>query len=131
MTIRLDNPLLEFLGVELVSAGPRASAFALTLAPQHLNRQASLHGGLTATLLDAACGYAGLVLEEGDAPAPTLTISLAVNYIGKANRGRIVATGRVTSAGRKIFFSSAELRAEDGRLLATAQGSFKRVPASA
>ena len=36
------------------------------------------------------------------------------------------AVGRRVGGGRHIYFSAGELFAEDGTLLATAQGSFRR-----
>jgi len=127
----LDNPLLEHLGVRLVATAPGRCEFRLDVEPQHLNRSASLHGGVVATPLDAACGYAGL--HSGDSrapPAQAVTVMLTISYLGRVDAGRIRAHGQVTGGGRKLYFSSAELIAEDGRLIATAQGSFKRFSAT-
>ena len=129
-TLPLDNPLLEHLGVRLVHWGGGECEFQLDIGAQHLNRQASLHGGVVATLLDAACGYAGLKTADDAPPDNALTVMLSISYIAKAGHGRVRATGRVTSAGRKLYFASAELMADDGRLLATAQGTFKRSTAA-
>jgi uncharacterized protein (TIGR00369 family) len=129
--LSLDNPLLEHLGIRLVDTAPGRCEFRLDVEPRHLNRSASLHGGVVATLLDAACGYAGLHAEDGEAPpAQAVTVMLAISYLGRVDAGRIRALGRVTGGGRKVYFSSAELIAEDGRLIATAQGSFKRFSAA-
>lgn len=125
---RLANPLLEDLGIELVDWREGRCELQLVLAERHLNRRGCLQGGVTATLLDAACGYAGL-LQAGQAePGEAATITLGVNYLAKLSQGRIRAVGRVTGSGRSIYFSSGELFAEDGTLAATAQGSFKRAP---
>jgi uncharacterized protein (TIGR00369 family) len=124
----LANPLLEDLGIELMAWREGYCELQLTLADRHLNRRGRLQGGVTATLLDAACGYAGL-LQPGQAdPGDAATITLSVNYLAKLSQGRIRAVARVTGSGRSIFFSSGELFAEDGTLAATAQGSFKRAP---
>jgi uncharacterized protein (TIGR00369 family) len=126
--MKLDNPLLEHLGVELVEWGTGTCELRLDIAAHHLNRQASLQGGVVATLLDAACGYAGLRSSDDAAPDNALTVMLTISYLAKVQRGRITAIGRVTGGGRTLYFASAELRADDGRLVATAQGSFKRLP---
>jgi uncharacterized protein (TIGR00369 family) len=129
----LDNPLLDHLGVRLVDAGPGRCEFRLDIEPRHLNRSGSLHGGVTATMLDAACGYSGLHTGTGEPPANAVTVMLAISYLGRAHEGGLRAVGRVTGAGRRMYFAAAELLADDGRLIATAQGSFKRSagPASA
>ena len=127
----LDNPLLEYLGIRQVATAPGRCEFRLDVLPRHLNRSGSLHGGAVATLLDAACGYAGLHAEDGSAPpAQAVTVMLTISYLGRVDAGRIRALGRVIGGGRKLYFSTAELIAEDGRLIATAQGSFKRFSAA-
>jgi acyl-coenzyme A thioesterase PaaI-like protein len=69
-----DNPLLEYLGIELVDVAPGRAAFRIELEQRHLNRQGSLQGGVAATLLDAACGYAGLASVEGDIKGNAVTV---------------------------------------------------------
>lgn len=124
--IALDNPLLEYLGVQLVEWGTGQCELRLAIGPQHLNRQASLQGGVVATLLDAACGYAGLRNADAAAPTHALTVMLNISYLSKADHGTVRALGRVTRAGRSLYFAQGELMTEDARLLATAQGTFKR-----
>jgi uncharacterized protein (TIGR00369 family) len=124
--MELANPLLEHLGVRLLDWEAGACRLALPLEPRHLNRQASLQGGVTATLLDAACGYAGLLQQSGEPAANAVTLSLSINYLARAAEGEVTATGRVTGGGRRVYFASAELHDDTGRLLATAQGAFKR-----
>ena len=124
--MQLDNPLLEHLGVQLVEWGPGECRLALPIEARHLNRQASLQGGVTATLLDAACGYAGLMTRSDQAPVNAVTLTMSISYLATANRGEVRAHGRVTGGGKRIYFASAELVAEDGTVIATAQGAFKR-----
>ena len=122
----LDNPLLEDLGVRLVAWGEGVCELELTLQPRHLNRRGRVQGGVTATLLDAACGYAGLLAEGASQPHEASTITLTVNYLAKLATGSVRAVGRRTGGGRNIYFSSGELYAPDGTLAATAQGSFRK-----
>jgi len=125
---QLDNPLLEHLGVRLVEWGAGHCRLALPIEPRHLNRQASLQGGVTATLLDAACGYAGLVTHSDQPPANAVTLMLSISYLAKASSGEVQARGRVTGGGRRVYFASAELTDAQGTVIATAQGTFKRQP---
>ncbi|MDM0110370.1 PaaI family thioesterase [Variovorax sp. J22R24] len=124
--LQMDNPLLEDLGIRLASVGPGRSTFELDVAPRHLNRQGSLQGGVTATLLDAACGYAGLHDGTNGVLGHAVTVMLTISYISKVDSGRLSAIGSVTKSGRNLYFASAELVAESGELVATAQGTFKR-----
>ena len=83
---------------------------------------------MVATLLDAACGYAGLAGSEGAGLGNAVTVTLAISYIAKVRAGRLLATGQVTKMGRSVYFSSGELVSTSGDLIATAQGAFKRTP---
>ena len=124
--IELDNPLLNDLGIVLTEAEVGRCTFQLRVENRHLNRQGSLHGGVVATLLDAACGYSGVRVDAESAPGHAVTVMLTISYTGRTSGGVVTAKGWVTAAGRSIYFGAAELLADDGRILATAQGTFKR-----
>jgi uncharacterized protein (TIGR00369 family) len=124
--LRLDNPMLNHLGVKLVLWDVGRCEFELAIGAHHLNRQSNLQGGVVATLLDAACGYAGLITSPDAEPGNASTVMLTISYLDKAASGRVRAVGRVTRSGRSLYFSDGELLTEDGRSLATAQGAFKR-----
>ena len=57
-----------------------------------------VHAGVTTTILDSACGYAGLTLMP--AGSEVLTVELKVNLLAPASGDRIVARGRVVRSGR-------------------------------
>ncbi|MEX3008889.1 PaaI family thioesterase [Hoeflea sp. TYP-13] len=97
----------------------------LDIDHRHINRGDSLHGGIMATLLDAAAGYAVSLSVDGNTLVYTSTVSLTVNYQSRVRDGRVVATARVTGGGKKIVFVNAELVADDGTTVATATGTFK------
>ncbi|MNY62383.1 hypothetical protein D3C86_1991860 [compost metagenome] len=100
----------------------------MLIKPQHLNRQGMLHGGLIATLLDAACGYAGLHSDKdkGEEEMHGVTVTLNISYISAAHAGAVIARGKVSRNGQSIYFVQGTLVSDQGELLATAQGAFKR-----
>jgi len=119
-----DNPFLASLGAHIEQWGDDQVTISLAVQPAHLNRQGVIQGGLICSLLDTACGYAGISTSD-PARAQGVTISLAINFIGSVRGGTDTATGKVTGRGRKIYFSQAEIRSPEGVVIATAQGSFK------
>jgi uncharacterized protein (TIGR00369 family) len=125
----MQNPFLEMLGIRLVRWTPFEAEFTLAFEPRHLYRQGILQGGLTATLLDAACGYSGLFVPEGDPPVHAATLALSINFVSASRAGNLHAIGRRAGGGRNIFFAQGEVRGEDGALVATGQGTFKYRPA--
>lgn len=122
-----ENPFLHMLGVELVRWAEGEAEFRHVPRAEHLNRQGRLHGGLIATLLDAACGYAGLHAPHDQPPAQAATISLTINYLAPAGEEPLRIRGRVTGSGRRVFFTSGEILGETSdTVLATAQGAYRR-----
>ncbi len=83
------------------------------------------HAGLTFALGDSAAGYAALSLMPED--AEVLTAEMKINLVAPASGERLIATGRVVKAGRRLTVVTAEVEAEvDGRrkLIAVLQGSM-------
>lgn len=99
----------------------------LPVQDRHLNRHAVVHGGVSATLLDTASGVTASLTVDDTGMVPFTTVSLNLNYLAAAHQGTLCATGRVTGGGRALTFVDAELRDQDGRLIATSSGVFKRV----
>jgi len=99
----------------------------LEIGPEHRNRSEMLHGGIHAILLDSACGFAASRALSEDGNQLIVTLSLTTNYLAAAKEGRIAAIGRVTRAGRSIVYAAGEVRDENGKLLATGNGVFKKV----
>ncbi len=78
------------------------------------------HGGITTTIADSACGYAGFTLMPPD--ASVLTIEYKVNFLAPADGELLEATGRVVKPGRSIIVCHADvmvLKGEGERLCAT------------
>lgn len=82
-------------------------------------------------LLDSAAGATASLTVDDSGRQPFLTVSLNIDFVGPARHGGVTATGRVVGGGRSLLFVSAELVHDDGTLIATASGIFKRVPAAA
>jgi len=83
------------------------------------------HAGLTFTLGDTAAGYAALTLMP--LPAEVLTVEMKINLVAPAAGDRLIATGRVVKAGRRLTVVTAEVEAEtDGtrRTVALLQGTM-------
>lgn len=103
----------------------------LDIGPQHLNRHGVLHGGLSATLLDAASGFTASLALDPRAETPVLTVALDTQYQKPARSGRVTAEGRLTGGGRSLMFVAADLTDEEGRLIASSTGIFKRIEGTA
>lgn len=130
--IRDETGAQRLIGYTLDVGQPdRRARCQLLVDERHTNRTGVLHGGIAGLLLDNACGAtASLTLDERGR-RPFLTISLNIDFVGAGRTGGVTATGRVVGGGRSLLFVAAELVQNDGTLIATASGVFKRVKTNA
>lgn len=105
---------------------PDRSQVRLTPDHRHLNRQNVLHGGLVATLLDSALGFAASRHLSEDLSVNVVTVSYTVNFISATASAEVIATGRIVGGGFKTVFAEGEARTAEGQLLATACSVYKR-----
>ena len=83
-------------------------------------------------LLRLKPGHGEIVVAEGDIDVPEqeriATISISVNYIQTATEGEIVCRSVLDRRNRTTAVLRSEVRHEDGRLIATAIGSYAIFP---
>ncbi len=102
----------------------------LVIGPQHMNSIGIVHGGVYATLLDAAFGHAvSYCAVPGNARYST-TVSLTTTFLKGAKEGVLRACAKVDGVDGRLATCSGEIRDETGALLAVAQGSFLYFPGS-
>jgi uncharacterized protein (TIGR00369 family) len=78
-----------------------------------------VHGGMVATLLDTAMGFAcATQLGEGEG---FLTADLHVEFYKPARRGLLRAEGRIVQRSRRVVFCAADLFDVEGTNLASAR----------
>ncbi len=128
MTTPLYEPgnFAELIGYRLTAWRQDAAEISFEAEARHMNRSGLLHGGVLATVIDAACGFAGCYQDPPGQGRRALTLSLTTQYIGRVPAGtRLTATATRSGGGRTIFFSNCEVRDTEGRLVATGNGTFK------
>ena len=125
-TGRIHGGFADLVDYQLTIWREDYAEVVLDVRPQHLNRSGVLHGGAVSTLIDTACGYAGCHCTVEGNFRRALTLSLETQFIGAITEGkRVTVSARKTGGGRSIFFSTAEVRDQDGKLLAQGTGTFK------
>jgi acyl-CoA thioesterase len=111
-------------------AGP--GEVALTIRPEHINTVGLLLGPVVFALADY--GMTSAVLAELGDEEMCATTNIAINFVDSATTGEVVCAARLERRTRRTASTTCEIH-HDGRLLATAIGSFvirpARTPASA
>ena len=117
-----DSPFYRWTGMRVAAAEPGAVTLALDLGEHHVNLQGFAHGGVLATLADAAMGLSvRSALEPG---RRHVTIELGVHYLRAVRTGTVTATGRAVRIGREVAYAEAAITDERGTDLARATGTY-------
>jgi acyl-CoA thioesterase len=98
----------------------------LTIRPELINAGGMLSGVATYALVDYTMGstlWAQTSDDEGIA-----TVNIAINYVQTATEGDVICTTRLDRRNRTAATMRSEVHHDDGRLMATAIGSYAIFP---
>lgn len=112
------NTIARTLGYDVTEAEAGRVVIAITPTGDHLNPAGTVHGGLTATLLDSCMGLAVQTTLEKDLSQTTLEFKISLLRPITPETGKIRAEGVVLSRGRRIGTAEGRVTDSDGRLLA-------------
>ncbi len=99
----------------------------VTIRPELLNRAGLLAGPVAYSMVDYSMG--SVLWGERSEDERIATLSISINYVQTAREGDIVCTSELDRRNDRIAVLRSEVRHEDGRLLATAIGSYSIFPA--
>lgn len=103
---------MSSVGATLVKVLPGEIHIGLPYRATHLQQHGYLHGGLVASILDSACGYAALSLMPAE--REVVTVEFKINFLSPADGDNFVAVGRVVKSGRTLTVCSGEVLAQRG-----------------
>ncbi|XP_063611027.1 acyl-coenzyme A thioesterase 13-like [Penaeus indicus] len=104
--------------LRVVSGGNGKCVAEMTVEKEHENRGGTLHGGLTATLVDVVSTMALMTTEKA---VPGVSVNINVSYMKAATSGQeIVINAETLRVGRNLAFLSVDItNKESGALIAT------------
>jgi uncharacterized protein (TIGR00369 family) len=122
---RLLSNFNRHLGMKILEWSEGTVTLAIDIQDWMRNRTGIVHGGVTATLIDAAAGYAGNFCPHPGRRRISSTLALTTSYIAAGKGKRIIAKAKVKGGGRTIYASAVEVHDENGTLIAIGEGTFK------
>ncbi len=112
------NLIAKTLGYDVIEAAKGRVVVALEPSERHLNPYGTVHGGLTATLLDSCMGLAvQSTLDRGFAQT-TVEFKVSLMRPITLETGPIRAEGIVLNCGRRVGSAEGRLTDSKGRLMA-------------
>ena len=113
----------SWLGLETVETGEGTAIVEMKTTEDMANHSGFVHGGMISTLADSAMGRSLRTLKPGVVRA--MSFDLKLNFISAARPGETLrATARVVHAGRRTVVTDCRVEGRDGKLVATASGTF-------
>ena len=106
------------LGYDVVEAESGRVVITLDPTGAHLNPWGTVHGGLTATLLDSCMGLAVQTMLEKGIGSTTLEFKISLVRAITLETGRIRAEGKVLNCGRRVGTAEGRVTDTKGQLLA-------------
>jgi uncharacterized protein (TIGR00369 family) len=117
-----SSAFYRWSGIRVADAVPGAVTLELDLDEHHRNVQGFAHGGVLATLADAAMGLSvRTALEPG---RRHVTIELGMHYLRPVTSGTVTATGSAIRIGREVAYAEALVANASGRDVARASGTY-------
>jgi uncharacterized protein (TIGR00369 family) len=98
----------------------------LTIRSEHINPAGLLAGPIAYAMVDYSMG--STLWQERSEGEAVATIGISINYVQTARSGDVICETRLDRRNDRVAVLRSEVRHEDGRLLATAIGSFAIFP---
>ena len=108
-------PYFQLQSLRLLDLTPGGSHLEIDLAQKHLQPFGLVHGGVLASLVDAAGFWA--IYSQSEPPLGLTTVEMKLNFLAPAVRGRLCGRGRTIKLGRTLSLAEAQVTDEQGRLL--------------
>ena len=112
------NTIAQTLGYDVIEAESGRVVVAVEPSGIHLNPAGTVHGGLTATLLDSCMGLAIQSTLEKGVGQTTLEFKISLLRPITPETGEIRAEGIVLNRGRRVGTAEGRVTDGKGRLLA-------------
>jgi uncharacterized protein (TIGR00369 family) len=112
------NTIARTLGYDVAEAEKGRVLVTLVPTDAHLNPAGTVHGGLTATLLDSCMGLAIQSTLDKDVSQTTLEFKISLVRPITPETGEVRAEGKVLHCGRRIGTAEGRVVDGQGRLLA-------------
>jgi uncharacterized protein (TIGR00369 family) len=109
-------PYFELLSMKMQDFGIGYSVLEIDLAKKHLQPYGMVHGGVFASIIDAAAFWS-IYFGLEDETAGLTTVDLKLNYLAPAVSGKLIARGRQIKIGSTLGYAEVEVTDEAGKIL--------------
>lgn len=125
MIMAANNRFNDYLGITIEHQNTDSCKAVLKIRPELFNSiDGTVHGGVTSTLADVAMGHAAAPHVDGIQQC--VTLESKINYLAPAKGDILIAESKVIQRGGRIIVMQADVKTENGELVAIALGTYAR-----
>jgi 1,4-dihydroxy-2-naphthoyl-CoA hydrolase len=106
------------LGIRLVRSGPDEVVLEYDVDDRHRQPYGIVHGGMHSTVVETACSI-GAALAAAPRGQSVVGVENHTSFIRAVRAGRITVTARPLTRGRRSQLWQADVRSDDGTLVAS------------
>jgi uncharacterized protein (TIGR00369 family) len=111
-------PFNHHLGLRVLRRHADGLTIGCEVRQDLTNGYGTLHGGATATLIDATAGIS--IIGQMGGIRPVTTVELKVNYLRPVAHGKVLCRARILKLGKTLAVLSADVHDSHGGQIATA-----------
>ena len=115
-------PFNALLGIRVLRFHSDGLTVECAVKEELLNSAGVLHGGVLATLADAAVGIA--LARHFEGKRPFTTTELKINYMRPVSEGKVRARARLLKVGTRLCVGSVEMKNAADQMVAAALLSY-------
>ena len=110
------SPFFTLISMHITNLGWGESRLEMVVEEKHFQPFGMVHGGVYASVMDAAAFWA--VYPQIDDDFGITTVELKLNYLAPVSSGSLIAKGKTIKVGKSICLAEASIEDETGKLLA-------------
>jgi uncharacterized protein (TIGR00369 family) len=121
-----QSPYFVLLSMKIKNLEWGTAILEVELDEKHLQPFGYVHGGVIASVMDAAAFWA--VFPKVKDGMGLTTVEIKVNYLAPVREGKLVAKGRCIKIGKTLALGEAYINSAEGNLLAHGTATMMIVP---
>lgn len=120
------SPYFSLLSMEIKDLQWGVSLLEVELEEKHLQPFGGVHGGVMASVVDAAAFWAAFPQVENG--MGLTTVEIKINYLAPIQKGKLIAMGRCIKMGKSIALGEAVVKDGGEKLIAHGTATMMVVP---
>ncbi len=121
-----NSPFYKLNSIKLREISWGECIMEVIVRKKHLQPYSMVHGGVFASLVDAAAYWA--VFTQIDDETKMITVEIKVNYLAPASSGCLIAKGKSIKVGRTLCLGEAAIVNGEGKILAHGTATLMVLP---